>query len=89
MNALTSTPTALTDEQLDAISGGLIVSMPTNKYNKFAVVHDKTGILIRQERTLDEAIDSSSWYDGVSETLITRDQYKIWYGRDIYDPMPR
>ena len=79
----------LADEQLESMSGGLIVEIGGNGRNKYAAVDDTTGEIRFQEPTLQGAkARSYGWFD-CSDEVISRDGFKKRFGMDLYDSFNR
>ena len=80
-------PTSLTDEQLDAIAGGLIIDEgpSANPATRYAVVDDKTGQAICFTNELQEALITcnggrSGQEERYEPTIITPQQYEERFG---------
>ena len=69
---------AISLEELEGISGGLVVA---DTDGKFWLVREN-GTVIAPIRTEDQAVDFAKAY-GVSTRVITTEEYKTRFGRDL------
>ena len=74
----------LSDENLDAITGGYIVRLDDGTSTPWAVVDDKTGNLVYYCTDLVAAKNTADWY-GCWQELLTKEQYKKKFGREWVD----
>ncbi|MDO5107484.1 MAG: hypothetical protein Q4D39_04325 [Coriobacteriaceae bacterium] len=79
------TASELTDEQLDAVSGGLIVQLSGDGCYKYAVVNDETGRILYQNPTLESAKAYSRMFGTSSERVITMDEFERIFGMGLYE----
>lgn len=72
-------PGELTDDELDAISGGYIVELGGDVY-KYAVVDDAMGMVIGETPTLTSAQYMAEISKGTSAQKISLDEYEMIFG---------